>query len=98
MSADQAETVTIVEVSGPRPHAVAMLWDDDTISCECWCGWKASITDPDARDCVGQRRQFRAAEQMVAGHQYPDLHPAQAADRMADELWGRLMDWPVDVR
>jgi len=98
VTAEQAETVTVVEVLEPRTHVVSLVWAEFTITCGCWCGWSGSITDPDAFDCVGQRRQFRAAEQLAASHQYPDLSPAQAGDALADELWARLQDWPVVSR
>jgi hypothetical protein len=91
-----AESVTVVEPE--RSHMVRMVWQDSTITCTCWCGWSAEITDPQGRDCVGQRRHFRDAQQLAAWHQYPDLPAAEAVDALACELWARLLDWPVDVR
>ena len=91
-----AESVTVVEPASS--HMVQMLWEEYTIHLWCGCGWTATVSDPAARDCVGQRLHFRAAEQLSAGHQYPDLSPAQAGDALACELWSRLLDWPVDAR
>lgn len=85
------ETVTAVEPA--VTHMVQMLWEEYTIHLWCGCGWVATVSDPDGRDCIGQRRQYRAAQQLAATHQYPDTPVDDAA-----ELWARLQDWPVTLR